>query len=281
MMKKTYTAQEVGDMITNDDHKDTVSDENSTDSISSVSQGNLSEDTVQYADDDFDRELSSGTDEQVCLTIGPLILRQAKMGVGRARKRLRTRGGNGASTDTVQVCAPIILIREYPSVTPVARSRGRGRGVYSRQGATSSASAQSDGVGAALPASVQVGDVSTAPAQFDDVNNAPTASAQVASNSSKKKVKGKGKKLPTVLVDQNDWSHIPEPPPVFIFNEVTGIKSNVLLDLNEIDPVTIFDLLVDDKLLDTMVHETDLFATQNLVKAQTRRRYSRMNDWHH
>ena len=93
------------------------------------------------------------------------------------------------------------------SVTPVARNIGRGNGVSSTQGATS-ASAQSDGVRAALSASVQVGDVSTAPVQVDDINNAPTASAQVASNSSKRKVKGKGKKYHTVPVDQNDWSHI-------------------------------------------------------------------------
>ena len=85
----------------------------------------------------------------------------------------------------------------------------------------------------------------------------------------------------TTTTNPDEWSKIQEAPPVFPFNQVTGLTSNALLSFTEIDPVAMFNLMVDENFLNMMVDETNRFAEQTLCNETiTQRMYSRLNDWY-
>ena len=251
--KKTYTAEEAAEIILNSEVDVSDSESITSCSESSVS-GNSSHkstrDDTNIEEQDMENEQSSESDTEVMLPIGPLISRQRMRG-GTVGKRLQKRGGGQGIPR---------------GATGRGKARGRGRGCI--RGHTR-------GRGQARGKHRVAGAQPMSDSELSDEQPMDVEQEVVDQDNAKKNKKKKKPDFDPPL----EWTDQPAAPPDFDFDEITGLKSEVLLELIDMDPESIFNVLFDDELVDLMVVETNRYAEQVRGKENTRQRHARLNAW--
>ena len=244
-MAKRYSGEEAAAMIVDGDLDE---------SLSSVDDDGMSDDSVNL--EDYEESSSSSCNEEVVL---PNTGNKGKTKTrgGMTRKMLRTRGGcnSAAGSSKGDTGMDFVVNGNSPLNTPLSST----------------------------PMSVDLGQAKPSK-KFKDFVLGIGKRKKISNNSQNSNMSSS----PTtsdlnhsVNDDSDGWSKTPYVPPVFRFNVVHGMTSSGLLALDQIDPVSLFNLLADESFFEMMVNETNLFAEQRLADmSMTRRKYSRLNKWH-